>query len=71
MKTRAAVAWGANQSLTIETVDLHGPKSGEVLMEVMAGPFRESQLKPHLLEAVCKIAEIPLTLRMKEGYEHS
>jgi S-(hydroxymethyl)glutathione dehydrogenase/alcohol dehydrogenase len=36
METRAAVAWAANQPLTIETVTLDGPKSGEVLVEVMA-----------------------------------
>ncbi|MFT6591342.1 MAG: S-(hydroxymethyl)glutathione dehydrogenase/alcohol dehydrogenase, partial [Rhodoferax sp.] len=31
MKTKAAVAWKAGQPLTIETVDLQGPKFGEVL----------------------------------------
>ena len=36
MKTRAAVAWQAGQPLTIETVDLEGPKAGEVLVEVKA-----------------------------------
>jgi S-(hydroxymethyl)glutathione dehydrogenase/alcohol dehydrogenase len=36
MKTRAAVAWAANQPLTVETIDLDGPKPGEVLVEVMA-----------------------------------
>ncbi len=36
MKTRAAVAWAANQPLSIETVELAGPKPGEVLVEVMA-----------------------------------
>jgi S-(hydroxymethyl)glutathione dehydrogenase / alcohol dehydrogenase len=36
MKTRAAVAWKAGAPLTIETVDLHGPKAGEVLVEVKA-----------------------------------
>jgi len=36
MKTRAAVAWKAGQPLTIETVDLEGPKAGEVLIEVKA-----------------------------------
>ena len=36
MKTRAAVAWEANKPLTIETIDLEGPKAGEVLVEVMA-----------------------------------
>jgi S-(hydroxymethyl)glutathione dehydrogenase/alcohol dehydrogenase len=36
MKTRAAVAWKAGAPLTIETVDLEGPKAGEVLVEVKA-----------------------------------
>jgi S-(hydroxymethyl)glutathione dehydrogenase/alcohol dehydrogenase len=36
MKTRAAVAWEANKPLTIETIDLEGPKAGEVLIEIMA-----------------------------------
>ena len=36
MKTRAAVAWQAGASLTIEEVDLQGPRDGEVLVEVKA-----------------------------------
>ncbi|MDO8330603.1 MAG: S-(hydroxymethyl)glutathione dehydrogenase/class III alcohol dehydrogenase [Fluviicoccus sp.] len=36
MKTRAAVAWKAGQPLTIEEVDLAGPRAGEVLVEVKA-----------------------------------
>ncbi|MFN3887592.1 MAG: S-(hydroxymethyl)glutathione dehydrogenase, partial [Aquabacterium sp.] len=36
MKTRAAVAWKAGAPLTIETVDLEGPREGEVLVEVKA-----------------------------------
>ncbi len=36
MKTRAAVAWAAGKPLSIETVEIGGPKPGEVLMEVMA-----------------------------------
>ncbi len=36
MKTRAAVAWKASAPLTIETVDLQGPREGEVLVEVKA-----------------------------------
>lgn len=36
MQTRAAVAWKAGQPLTIETVDLEGPKFGEVLVEIKA-----------------------------------
>ena len=36
MKTCAAVAWAARQPLTIEEVDLDGPRAGEVLVEVKA-----------------------------------
>src|SRR6266571_8482274 len=36
MKTKAAIAWKAGQPLTIEEVELEGPKAGEVLVEVMA-----------------------------------
>jgi S-(hydroxymethyl)glutathione dehydrogenase/alcohol dehydrogenase len=36
MKTRAAVAWKAGVPLTIESVDLQGPRAGEVLVEVRA-----------------------------------
>lgn len=36
MKTRAAVAWKAGQPLTVEHVDLEGPRTGEVLVEIKA-----------------------------------
>jgi len=36
MKTRAAVAWQAGKPLTIEEVDLQGPKKGEVLVKLVA-----------------------------------
>jgi len=36
MKTRAAVAWKAGAPLTIEEVDLAGPRDNEVLVEVKA-----------------------------------
>src|ERR1044072_8738603 len=36
MKVKAAVAHKAGAPLTIETVDLEGPKAGEVLVEVKA-----------------------------------
>ena len=36
MKTIAAVAWKSGAPLTIETVDLEGPKTGEVLVEITA-----------------------------------
>ena len=36
MKTQAAVAWKAGAPLTIETLDLQGPREGEVLVEIKA-----------------------------------
>jgi S-(hydroxymethyl)glutathione dehydrogenase / alcohol dehydrogenase len=36
MKTRAAVAWEADKPLSIEEVELAGPKAGEVLVEIKA-----------------------------------
>jgi len=36
MKTRAAVAYRAGEPLVIETVDLDGPRAGEVLVEIRA-----------------------------------
>jgi S-(hydroxymethyl)glutathione dehydrogenase/alcohol dehydrogenase len=36
MQTKAAVAWEPGKPLSIETVELDGPKAGEVLIEIMA-----------------------------------
>ncbi|NYT64335.1 S-(hydroxymethyl)glutathione dehydrogenase/class III alcohol dehydrogenase [Alcaligenaceae bacterium] len=36
MKTKAAVAWKAGAPLTIEDVELSGPRAGEVLVEIKA-----------------------------------
>ncbi|TAK51565.1 MAG: S-(hydroxymethyl)glutathione dehydrogenase/class III alcohol dehydrogenase [Gammaproteobacteria bacterium] len=36
MDVRAAVAWEAGQPLVVETVQLEGPKAGEVLIEIKA-----------------------------------
>ena len=36
MQTKAAVAWKAGAPLSIETVELAGPKAGEVLVEIKA-----------------------------------
>ncbi len=36
MKTRAAVAWEAGKPLSIEEIDVEGPKAGEVLVQVKA-----------------------------------
>src|SRR6185437_15980652 len=42
MKTKAAVAYKAGQPLVIETVDLEGPKEGEVLVEIKASGVRHT-----------------------------
>ncbi len=36
LKSRAAVAWEADKPLTIEEIDVEGPKAGEVLIRVVA-----------------------------------
>ena len=36
MKTRAAVAWEAGRPLSVEELDLQGPKAGEVLLRIVA-----------------------------------
>ena len=36
MDVRAAVAYAANQPLVVETVQLEGPRAGEVLVEIKA-----------------------------------
>ncbi|MCO4754425.1 MAG: S-(hydroxymethyl)glutathione dehydrogenase/class III alcohol dehydrogenase [Bacteriovoracaceae bacterium] len=36
MKVKAAVAWGPNEPLSIEEVDLEEPKKGEVLVKILA-----------------------------------
>ena len=36
MQTRAAVAWEAGKPLSIETIQVEGPRAGEVLVEIKA-----------------------------------
>src|SRR5512140_669638 len=36
MQTRAAVAWKAGEPLSIETIEIEGPKTGEVMVEIKA-----------------------------------
>jgi S-formylglutathione hydrolase len=36
-----------------------------------ADPFLKEQLRPELLEAACAKADIPVTLRLQSGYDHS
>lgn len=44
---------------------------GFLLDQGDADGFLETGLRPWLFEEVCKNANIPLTLRMQEGYDHS
>ncbi len=36
MKTKAAVAWKAGEPLSVEEIDLEGPKAGEVMVQIKA-----------------------------------
>jgi S-formylglutathione hydrolase len=49
-----------------------GARVAELLVDQGgADSFLQDQLKPELLEAACRAAGIPLTLRMQPGYDHS
>lgn len=49
-----------------------GARVKELLIDIGdADPFLERELKPELLEAACRDAGIPLTLRRQPGYDHS
>src|ERR1035437_6593498 len=54
MKVRAAVARKAGKKLSIETIDIEGPKAGEVLVEIMA-------------TGVCHTDDFPLSGADPEG----
>ena len=49
-----------------------GARLEELLVDIGdADPFVDKELKPELLEAACRDADIPLTLRRQQGYDHS
>ena len=49
-----------------------GARLAELLVDVGdADPFIEKELRPELLEAACRDADIKLTLRLQPGYDHS
>ena len=49
-----------------------GARVAEILVDQgSADQFLENQLKPELLKAACAKAGIPLTLNLREGYDHS
>ncbi|MFW5833733.1 MAG: S-formylglutathione hydrolase [Pseudomonadota bacterium] len=49
-----------------------GRRRDEILIDIgTADPFRETELKPELLEQAAAAAGQPLTLRHQDGYDHS
>jgi len=49
-----------------------GARIPELLVDQgTADNFLEEQLKTHLLDEACRKADIPATIRMQEGYDHS
>jgi len=49
-----------------------GARLPDVLVDQgTADTFLDSQLKPHLLDEACRKADIPATIRLQEGYDHS
>jgi S-formylglutathione hydrolase len=67
-----AMAWRAHDAaLLIESGAARGRFDDILIDQGTDDGFVGDQLKPELLEAACRAAGQPLTLRMQEGYDHS
>ena len=65
------VTWVSQQDARAYAV-WAGKRLPDLLVDIgEADPFFERELKPELLEAACKAAGQPLTLRRHPGYDHS
>ena len=63
------VAWRAHDAVALIE---DGAELDDLLVDVgTADSFLDKELKPELLEAACRAADIPLTLNRREGYDHS
>jgi S-formylglutathione hydrolase len=63
------VSWRAYDSTRLIE---DGCRVKEILVDQgTADPFLETGLRPQLLKAACEKAAIPLTLNMRDGYDHS
>ncbi len=64
-----SAAWRQHDAVAL----IHdGARLPEILVDVGdADPFLEKELRPDLLERACAGANIPLTLRIQPGYDHS
>jgi S-formylglutathione hydrolase len=61
--------WRAHDSVALIE---DGARVPEMLVDVGdADPFIENELRPQLLEEACAAAGLPLTLRIRPGYDHS
>ncbi|WP_427454244.1 S-formylglutathione hydrolase [Litorimonas sp. WD9-15] len=62
-------AWRAHDAVCLIE---DGARTTRILVDQgIDDQFLAEQLRPEALEAACKTAKIPLTLRMQEGYDHS
>ena len=62
-------AWRAHDAVALIE---DGARLPDLLVDIGdADPFLDKELKPELLEAACRDAGIPLTLRRQPGYDHS
>jgi S-formylglutathione hydrolase len=62
-------AWRAHDAVALIE---DGALATEILVDQGAADnFLEKELRPELLAAACRDAGIPLTLRMRQGYDHS
>ncbi len=62
-------AWRAHDATALLA---DGHRFKEILVDQgAADPFLDKGLKPWLLEEACRKAGVPLTLHMREGYDHS
>jgi S-formylglutathione hydrolase len=62
-------AWRAHDAVCLIE---DGARLDEILLDQgTADGFLDSQLRPGTLEAACQAAGIPLTLNLREGYDHS
>lgn len=53
-------------------VQLHGWQGPEILIDQgTADPYLTEQLQPQWIEEACKEKNVPLNLRMQDGYDHS
>ncbi|WP_199556057.1 S-formylglutathione hydrolase [Sandaracinobacteroides hominis] len=62
-------AWAQHDTVTLIEA---GARVPEILVDVGgADSFLDEQLKPILLRSACDAMEVPLTLRVQPGYDHS